>query len=501
MSDIELKPKSGSYSRGRLSKAEISVLRDRRMSQYEGKTASIPLCIFNLMNAILGSGILGLANAVANLGIALFTIMLVAVAGLAFNSIRLLLAMCDYTGESSYEALGKAAFGFSGKVLTVVNIFVHTMGAMCSFLFIVKYELPEVIRVLTGSDECAMDWYLNGDVLVIIVTIVIIMPLASAKNIGFLGYTSGFAMGCMIFFTAVIVVEHWIIPCPIREHVNDHSANSTSNTEESMGSDIVNSTMDLITSATESMLHDNPNNSSICESRTSHIYVEFEEGLENQVCKAESFTWNAKSAYAIPTMVFAFQCHASVLPIYTELDRPTKSRMHKVAVVSISNVFVLYFLASLFGYLTFYNAVGPELLLMYSAYDPTNAVILVSRIMVLICVIFSAPLLHYPARKSIVELFFENQPFSWVRHLVIMFILLTITNVLVIYVPTIREVFGFAGATCASMLVIILPSLFYIRLAPGKLLSARKLVPLLLVILGIGFMIMSMTLIIVGWIM
>jgi len=51
----------------------VEALKERRMSQYEGKTASIPLCIFNLMNAILGSGILGLANAMANLGIALFS--------------------------------------------------------------------------------------------------------------------------------------------------------------------------------------------------------------------------------------------------------------------------------------------------------------------------------------------------------------------------------------------------------------------------------------------
>ena len=29
-------------------------------------------------------------------------------------------------------------------------------SAMCSFLFIVKYELPEVIRVLTGAGECDM---------------------------------------------------------------------------------------------------------------------------------------------------------------------------------------------------------------------------------------------------------------------------------------------------------------------------------------------------------
>jgi len=54
--------------------------------------------------------------------------MLVAVAGLAFNSIRMLLEMCDYTGNSSYEAIGQAAFGLGGKILTVLNIFVHTMG-------------------------------------------------------------------------------------------------------------------------------------------------------------------------------------------------------------------------------------------------------------------------------------------------------------------------------------------------------------------------------------
>ena len=49
------------------------------------------------------------------------------------------------------------------------------------------------------------------------------------------------------------------------------------------------------------------------------------------------------------------------------------------------------------------GAVGPELLLMYSAYDPTNVVILISRIMVLICVIFSTPLLHYPVSIALVQ--------------------------------------------------------------------------------------------------
>ena len=55
------------------------------------------LSVFNLMNAILGSGILGLAYAMAQLGIVLFTIICASVAGLAFYAITLLLEMCKIT--------------------------------------------------------------------------------------------------------------------------------------------------------------------------------------------------------------------------------------------------------------------------------------------------------------------------------------------------------------------------------------------------------------------
>lgn len=37
---------------------------------------------------------------------------------------------------------------------------------------------------------------------------------------------------------------------------------------------------------------------------------------------------------------------------------------------------------------------------MYSGYMPDDNLILFGRLMVLICVIFSAPLLHYPCRKG-----------------------------------------------------------------------------------------------------
>ena len=55
------------------------------------------LSVFNLMNAILGSGILGLSYAMAQLGILLFTIICGGVAGLALYAITLLLEMCKIT--------------------------------------------------------------------------------------------------------------------------------------------------------------------------------------------------------------------------------------------------------------------------------------------------------------------------------------------------------------------------------------------------------------------
>jgi len=473
----------------------VTSKREKRVSTYNGKTTPFSLCVFNLMNAILGSGILGLANAAANLGVVLFTIMLVSVAALAFNSIRLLLELCDYTGKSSYEAIGKRAFGTSGKFVTAISIFIHTMGAMCSFLFIVKYELPEVIRVLVGAGQCDMAWYLNGDMLVMVVTVLVIVPLSSARNIGFLGYTSGLAMACMIIFTGVVIGEHWYIPCPIRAHATDIVEATTAAT-------LLNSSLpSLNSSSLLSTLSSNfTGGSHMCASKASAIHQELEDALEHQVCDLKLATWNSKSAYAIPTMVFAFQCHASVLPIYTELENPTKARMQKVAVVSIANVFGLYFLAAVFGYLTFYSATGQELLLMYSAYNIHTGIILASRIMVLTCVIFSTPLLHFPARKAINEMLFENKPFSWIRHLSIMVVLLSSINLLVVYVPTIQEVFGFAGATCAPMLVIILPSLFYIKVIPGSYSSPKKLTAITLVAIGVVFSIFSMTLIISRWI-
>lgn len=67
------------------------------------------------------------------------------------------------------------------------------------------------------SHDAADAWYYNGDMILILVTLVIVMPLASFRNIEFLGYTSGFSISCMVFFTIVIIAKYFIgtESCPL----------------------------------------------------------------------------------------------------------------------------------------------------------------------------------------------------------------------------------------------------------------------------------------------
>ncbi|KAI4876733.1 hypothetical protein NFI96_010224 [Prochilodus magdalenae] len=97
-------------------------------TDFEGKT-SFGMSVFNLGNAIMGSGILGLAYAMANTGIVLFLFLLTAVACLSAYSIHLLLKSSGIVGIRAYEQLGYRAFGTPGKMAAGIAITLQNIGA------------------------------------------------------------------------------------------------------------------------------------------------------------------------------------------------------------------------------------------------------------------------------------------------------------------------------------------------------------------------------------
>ncbi|KAJ3586127.1 hypothetical protein NHX12_012528 [Muraenolepis orangiensis] len=397
-------------------------------TDFEGKT-SFGMSIFNLSNAIMGSGILGLA------------ILLLAIAIMSAYSIHLLLKCAGVVGIRAYEQLGKRAFGQPGKVVAACIITVHNIGAMSSYLFIVKSELPLVIQAFLSKHENTGEWFLEGNYMIMIVSACIILPLALMKQLGYLGYTSGFSLACMVFFLISVIYKKFNIPCPLPEYHHNMT-------------EMINNTQDA--------LHDDDMSS----------------------CEAKFFTANSQTAYTIPILAFAFVCHPEVLPIYTELKDATKKRMQKVSNISILAMFVMYLLTALFGYLTFYVGVEAELLHTYSRVDPLDVLIL--------CI-----------RRAILQILCPDKPFHWARHIIIAVVLLVIVNLLVILVPSIRVIFGFIGATSAPSLIFILPGIFYIRIIPVEqepLMSRPKIQAACFAAVGIIFMIMSLSFIIIDWV-
>ncbi|KAG9332656.1 hypothetical protein JZ751_014754 [Albula glossodonta] len=436
-----------------------------RFTDFEGKT-SFGMSVFNLGNAIMGSGILGLAYAMANTGIILFLFLLTAVAALSSYSIHLLLKSSGIVGIRAYEQLGLRAFGMPGKMAAGLAITLQNIGAMSSYLYIVKSELPLVIQAFLKVDTISGEWYLNGNYLVVLVSASIILPLALMKQLGYLGYTSGFSLSCMVFFLIAVIFKKFQIPCPFEAF----SHNSTAA--------ILNSSAGY---------------------HNGHVVAEDEFD-----CSPQMFTLNSQTAYTIPILAFAFVCHPEVLPIYTELRNPTKRKMQHVSNISIMIMYIMYFLAALFGYLTFYGRVEPELLHTYSQIDPYDTLILCVRVAVLTAVTLTVPIVLFPIRRAIQQMLFTNKPFSWLRHIAIALILLTFINILVIFAPNILGIFGIIGATSAPCLIFIFPAVFYIRIMPKDeepMRSTPKILAACFAGLGVLFMIMSLSFIIIDWTM
>uniref|UniRef100_A0A3Q3K6P7 Amino acid transporter transmembrane domain-containing protein n=1 Tax=Monopterus albus TaxID=43700 RepID=A0A3Q3K6P7_MONAL len=440
----------------------LSAVEDKKMTRFtdfEGKT-SFGMSVFNLGNAIMGSGILGLAYAMANTGVVLFLILLTVVAVLSSYSIHLLLKSSGIVGIRAYEQLGYRAFGTPGKMAAGIAITLQNIGAMSSYLYIVKYEFPLVIQAFLRVDKPAGEWYLNGNYLVIIVSVAVILPLALMKQLGYLGYTSGFSLSCMVFFLI--------------------SVSSLTLSTQTCQLHIMSCFLLLS-----------------CWQRP--------QGRHIQMCWDLPVTrcfFFYPTAYTIPILAFAFVCHPEVLPIYTELRNATKKKMQHVANISIAVMYCMYFLAALFGYLTFYGEVEAELLHTYSRIDPYDTLILCVRVAVLTAVTLTVPIVLFPVRRAIQQMAFPNKTFYWPRHIIIALILLIFINLLVIFAPNILGIFGIIGATSAPCLIFIFPAVFYIRIVPKEeepLRSVPKILAACFAGIGFLFMIMSLSFIIIDW--
>ncbi|XP_021432691.2 sodium-coupled neutral amino acid transporter 4 isoform X1 [Oncorhynchus mykiss] len=461
--------------------------------EYHPGHTSFGMSVFNLSNAIMGSGILGLSYAMANTGIVLFVVLLLGVAILSLYSVHLLLMTAKEGGSLIYEKLGERAFGWPGKMAAFGSITLQNIGAMSSYLFIVKYELPEVIRAFMGLEQSSGEWYMNGNYLVVFVSIGIILPLCILKNLGYLGYTSGFSLSCMVFFLGVLIYKKYNLPCPMpfMYHTN-HSMNGTALGPHALHNGTVLMDFSRADMSPASYLDGH---------HTSGVRFEPHPDDVEEMCTPKYFVFNSQTAYTVPILAFSFVCHPEILPIYSELKDRSRRKMQNVSNLSILAMLVMYMFSALFGYLTFYGNVEAELLHTFTKVYKFDTMLLLVRLAVLTAVTLTVPIVLFPIRSSINTMLFSQREFSWVRHMLIAAFILLFNNLLVIFVPTIRDIFGFIGSSAATMLIFILPAAFYLRLVKSvPMHSVQKISAAIFLVVGIIFMFSSLSLIVMDWI-
>ncbi|KAJ6653633.1 hypothetical protein lerEdw1_009009, partial [Lerista edwardsae] len=385
-----------------------------------------------------------------------------------------------------YEKLGEQVFGTPGKVIVFGSTTLQNTGAMLSYLFIVKNELPAAIKFLMGEDQKFLAWYVDGRFLVVTVTFCIILPLCLLKNLGkgkaafrrpkcglgalpaalellntlslefllgYLGYTSGFSLTCMVFFLIVVVYKKFQFGCPL------HETNSTD-------SDFSNAT-----SAHGEM----------CQPK----YVTLNS-------KADKCSYATLCAEVSPSLTFSS-------PFFPFLFcSRSQKRMQLVSNISFFAMFVMYFLTAIFGYLTFYETVKSDLLHKYQSKD--DILILTVRVAVIVAVILTVPVLFFTVRSSLFELARKTK-FNLCRHIAVTLVLLVIIDLLVIFIPSMKDIFGVVGVTSANMLIFILPSSLYLKIMhqDGSKVVQRIWASLFLA-LGVLFSLVSIPLVIYDWV-
>jgi solute carrier family 38 (sodium-coupled neutral amino acid transporter), member 11 len=152
----------------------------------------------NLINAIVGSGIVGIPYAIYCSGLVTGVILIVVCALLTMKSLRLLIFTAQHVKAPSYETLCEASFGRFGFIFISINMFIMAYGAMISYLMIVKDTLPLIV----GVDPT--DHSLKRAILFMI-SLTIMVPLSAQRDMAELAKTSRLSVLCdciMVFLVA-----------------------------------------------------------------------------------------------------------------------------------------------------------------------------------------------------------------------------------------------------------------------------------------------------------
>lgn len=402
--------------------------------------ATLVSCISNLLNTIIGSGMLTFPLAMASSGLIPGMITCVISGSIAAFGLYLLSLCATKTKHrhSSFHAVSQLTFP-GAAVFFDAAIATKCFGVSISYLIIIKGLMPNVVEslyhALTSESTNPPKWALEGRNWISFFMLILV-PLSFFRQLNSLRHTSYIAL-FSVAYLLVIVITCYYWP-----------------------------------------LNGMP-----------------EAGEIRLIHFTPSFVSN------FPVQVFAFTCAQNLFPIYNELKNNSQARMNIVVGGSIGTATLTYEIIAVFGYLTFGSKVGPNIIAMYPS---TTVFVAVGQLAIVILVLFSYALQVHPCRNCLDKVFHPGhvvvpvkdtvdededdededqdrggdehaQEMSVLKHFLLTTGIVLSGFIIAYLVDDLRLVLSFVGATGSTTISFILPGLFFWKLTRNDPSVSRKM--------------------------
>ncbi|XP_023599534.1 putative sodium-coupled neutral amino acid transporter 11 isoform X1 [Myotis lucifugus] len=156
--------------------------------KHKGKTCRQSAAVFNVVNSIIGSGIIGLPYSMKQAGFPLGILLLFWVSYITDFSLVLLIKGGTLSGTDTYQSLVNKTFGFPGYLLLSVLQFLYPFIAMISYNIITGDTLSKVFQRIPGVDP--ENLFIGRHFIIVLTTIVFTLPLSLYRDIAKLGKIS-----------------------------------------------------------------------------------------------------------------------------------------------------------------------------------------------------------------------------------------------------------------------------------------------------------------------
>jgi len=366
--------------------------------------------IFNMLNSIIGAGVVGLPFVYNTAGLFGGLTLMLLFAFISAYSLKLLIISAKLCRQRNYEDLCEYLFGMKGYLGVSITMLVFDFGATLSYLIILGDAASQIIAIW-GYDSLS-----DRQLVITVVSVFVILPTVLPRDISKIEKVSTLSVLSVVLIMAVVIYE-WIAYRFLMLQWN--------------------------------------------EGYRTHLPENMNWGVQPQGIPM-----------AIGIIAFAFVCHDSSFLLYNTLRNPTVARWSVLAYSGCFTAVLICACFAVPGYLTFGDQVNANILNNYDLMNPliiaARCVYCITMALTYPCSffvvrhVFYALFHHGPEYQSI-----TTAPL-W-KHLLFTLPIFALNVLMGIYIQNLGIVMSVSGSLSAVTLAFILPPLCYLKICDFKI--------------------------------